>query len=371
MPRIDIVKKVRISSSGRARQLEGLFDVPRKEQSIVEWHGDLAIDSDEWNVGLIIGPSGSGKSSILQYLFGKSADLKWKAMSIIDDFDSKKSMTDISEVCRAVGFNTIPSWLRPYSVLSNGERFRVELARRLLEQNPIIMDEFTSIVDRQVAKIAAHAAQKYVRKKKIRFVAASCHYDIVDWLQPDWILEPATMKFQRRSLRRRPNLEIEIARVPHSTCELFAPFHYLSAELAANAKCFGLFVDDRIAAFAGILHRPISGGRFQQNIFGVSRVVCLPDFQGLGLGPILCDRLGAAYKSLGFRFRNYPAHPGFVRTHFESENWRLIKRPGIFKQRNIISATSSIRGTFGGRPCATFEYCGPVMARCDAERLLT
>ena len=365
------MKKVRISSSGRARQLEGLFDVPRKEQSIVEWHGDLAIDSDEWNVGLIIGPSGSGKSSILQYLFGKSADLKWKAMSIIDDFDSKKSMTDISEVCRAVGFNTIPSWLRPYSVLSNGERFRVELARRLLEQNPIIMDEFTSIVDRQVAKIAAHAAQKYVRKKKIRFVAASCHYDIVDWLQPDWILEPATMKFQRRSLRRRPNLEIEIARVPHSTWELFAPFHYLSAELAANAKCFGLFVDDRIAAFAGILHRPISGGRFQQNIFGVSRVVCLPDFQGLGLGPILCDRLGAAYKSLGFRFRNYPAHPGFVRTHFESENWRLIKRPGIFKQRNIISATSSIRGTFGGRPCATFEYCGPVMARCDAERLLT
>src|SRR3990167_9317651 len=356
MPRIDIVKKVRISSSGRARQLEGLFDVPRKEQSIVEWHGDLAIDSDEWNVGLIIGPSGSGKSSILQYLFGKSADLKWKAMSIIDDFDSKKSMTDISEVCRAVGFNTIPSWLRPYSVLSNGERFRVELARRLLEQNPIIMDEFTSIVDRQVAKIGATAVQKYARKKKLRFIGASCHYDIVDWLQPDWILEPATMKFQRRSLRRRPNLEIEIARVPHSTWELFAPFHYLSAELAANAKCFGLFVDDRIAAFAGILHRPISHGRFQQNIFAVSRVVCLPDFQGLGLGPILCDRLGAAYKSLGFRFRNYPAHPSFIRTHFDSDNWRLIKRPGIFRSRP--SATSSIERGFGGRPCAIFEYCG-------------
>ena len=40
------------------------------------------------------------------------------------------------------------------------------------------MDEFTSVVDRQVAQIGAHAIQKYVRKHGRQFVAVSCHYDI-------------------------------------------------------------------------------------------------------------------------------------------------------------------------------------------------
>lgn len=280
-------------------------------------------------------------------------------------------MVDISEACAAVGFNTIPALLRPYRVLSNGERFRVDLARRLIESGEtIIMDEFTSIVDRQVAKIASHAVQKYVRKKKLHFIAASCHYDILDWLRPDWVLEPATMTFARRSLRRRPKLSIAISRVPHSTWELFAPFHYLTRSLHRSAKCFALFVGDRIAAFCGILYRPISRGRGKKNIYGISRVVCLPDWQGLGLAPLLNDTLGGAYKALGYRLRNYPAHPAFVRIHLKSPSWRLVKRPGIFKRRTQSSATSTIRGAFGGRPCAVFEYIGPAMDRRDAERLL-
>jgi hypothetical protein len=39
MPRIDLVKKSPISASGRARQLEGMFDdVPRKKESIGSEH---------------------------------------------------------------------------------------------------------------------------------------------------------------------------------------------------------------------------------------------------------------------------------------------------------------------------------------------
>jgi len=107
--------------------------------------------------------------------------------------------SDIANVCQAVGFNTIPSWLKPYHVLSNGEKFRVELAKRLIESDEmIIFDEFTSVVDRQVAKIASHAVQKYIRKNKKQFVAISCHYDVIDWLQPDWIYDTAHHTFQWR-----------------------------------------------------------------------------------------------------------------------------------------------------------------------------
>jgi ABC-type ATPase with predicted acetyltransferase domain len=85
--------------------------------------------------------------------------------------------------------------MKPQAVLSNGERFRVDLARRLLElPDPIVVDEFTSVVDRQVAKIGAHAVQKFVRKHNRRFVAATCHYDVVEWLQPDWIFSLRTCR---------------------------------------------------------------------------------------------------------------------------------------------------------------------------------
>ena len=135
---------------------------------------------------------------------------------MIDDFSPALSVDAISQACMAVGFNTIPAWLRPYGVLSNGEKFRVDLARRLLEGGDLIaVDEFTSVVDRQVAKIGSHAVQKWARGKGRQFVAATCHYDLEDWLQPDWVLEPATMTFRWRSVQRRPELACTIARVPY------------------------------------------------------------------------------------------------------------------------------------------------------------
>ena len=132
MPRVDIVVRSEVSRSPRARQLEAMFDVPATETSELTWKGDLPLDERDWNVGLIVGPSGCGKSTILKDAFGNPKPLKWKGASVIDDFAPALSMKDISAVCQAVGFNTVPAWLRPFAVLSNGERFRVDLARRLL-----------------------------------------------------------------------------------------------------------------------------------------------------------------------------------------------------------------------------------------------
>jgi GNAT superfamily N-acetyltransferase len=368
--KIDLVVESELSESSRVQQLSAMFDVPPAKKSRMEWHGELPIDNNlPWNVGLIVGPSGCGKTSIARQLFGDHYDvpLKWGAGSVIDDFPKQFGMQDISAMCQAVGFNTVPAWMRPYGVLSNGEKFRVELARRLLEcSDPIVVDEFTSVVDRQVAQIGAHAVQQHIRRTGKKFVAISCHYDIVDWLQPDWVFEPATMHFARRSLQRRPSLDVTISRVPISAWKLFSPFHYMSAELHRAARCFGLFVGDRIAAFAGILPKPVSNGKDRGTaIAGVSRIVTLPDWQGLGLAFVLLDKLGAAYRAIGKRFRNYPAHPGFIRGH-KLPNWQMAKRGGVFSPR--AGDTSSAK--FGGRPCAVFEYVGPAIDRADAELLL-
>jgi ABC-type ATPase involved in cell division/GNAT superfamily N-acetyltransferase len=341
-----------------------MFDVPPTEASELTWKGEMPLDERDWNVGLIVGPSGCGKSTILKDAFGNPKPLKWKGASVIDDFAPSLSMKDISSVCQAVGFNTVPAWLRPFGVLSNGERFRVDLARRLLETDgTIVVDEFTSVIDRQVAKIGSHAVQKAVRSAGKKFVAASCHYDIMEWLQPDWTLEPATMTFRWRSLRRRPALEVELRRVEHRAWELFAPYHYMTADLHRAAACWCLFVEGMPTAFAGVLHRPHPR---RDNIKGVSRLVTLPDWQGLGLALSLVDQLGELYRGAGMELRTYPAHPALVRSFDRSPHWRLEKKPGTFSP-----VSQSLGGAqTGGRPCAVFAYCGPAMEKAEAVAAL-
>lgn len=346
-----------------------MFDVPRAAMSRVEWH--LSFDLPEnWNVGLIVGPSGSGKTLTARKMFGDHfhPELEWNGASVVDDFAKDQPMQAISEACQAVGFNTIPSWMRPFAVLSNGEKFRVELARRLLElPSPIVVDEFSSVIDRQVAQIGSHAVQKFARKTGKQFVAVSCHYDIVEWLQPDWILEPATASFTPRgSLQGRPKLDIEICRVGYEAWKLFAPYHYLTADLHRSARCYCLFVGGRPAAFGGMLHRPHAK---VNDIMGLSRLVTLPDWQGLGLAMVLADTLGSAYRAIGKRMHTYPAHPALIRSFDKSPRWRLDKKPGTYSPRT--GSGSKLAGSKqGGRPCAVFEYCGARMDEAQARNLL-
>ena len=382
MPKIDLSVETKLDRTARVKQLSGMFDVPAQEKLSHHWQGDVPLDARPWNVGLIVGPSGAGKSSVARQLFGEETTFDWKAKSIIDDFDKKLPIAEIAASCSAVGFNTIPSWLKPFGVLSTGEKFRVDLARRLLETagDLILVDEFTSVVDRQVAQIGSHAVQKLVRKSGKKFVAVTCHYDVIDWLQPDWVLEPATMTFQWRSLQRRPAINVEIARVDHSAWRLFAPFHYLTAELHRAANCFVLFCEGRPASFGGVLHRPHPK---VDDIKGLSRLVTLPDYQGLGLAMVLCDALASAYKALGYRFHTYPAHPALVRTFDRSPKWALHKKPGNFSPS--LGETSGLKNAnrtkdgehdgkkwnMGSRPCAVFEYCGDSMLPNEAQSLIS
>lgn len=372
MPSVDFVVECDVSESTRARQLEALFDVPTAKKCRQAWRINVPFESRQWNVGMIVGPSGSGKTSVARNLFGAALDerFEWKSPSVIDDFSSSLTLEDISAICQAVGFNTIPAWLRPFRVLSNGEQFRVELARRLAEQKGIIVcDEFTSVVDRQVARIGANAVQKHVRKTARQFVAVSCHYDIIDWLQPDWVVDMSDQSFRWRLLQRRPEVGVTISPVPYAAWKMFAPFHYMSASLHRSARCWGLFVEDRIAAFVGEMNRPISRGESATKIRGVSRLVTLPDFQGLGLAFVLVEDVASTYAGVNVRTRTYPAHPALVRSFERSARWRRIKKGGFTSTSSRTSRTSSIGG-MGMRPCAVFEFCGDAKPMEESRRML-
>jgi len=142
----------------------------------------------KFSIGVIVGSSGSGKSTMLKH-FGTEEKLIWEAnKSIVSHFENPDEAIN---KLGSVGLNTVPSWYKPYDVLSNGEKFRADLARRIKSNS--VIDEFTSVVDRNVAKAASVSMSRYVRKNNLEnIVISTCHSDIVDWLEPDWVLNTDT-----------------------------------------------------------------------------------------------------------------------------------------------------------------------------------
>ena len=211
MPHFDIVRQNIPKETFRVSKIESDFDV-KPQHSCEHFVGDINYP-EEWNIGVIVGGSGTGKSTIAKELYGEHyiSGFNYTASSVVDDMP-KSTMDEIRTMFYAVGFGSVPSWLKPYSVLSNGEKMRVDLARALLEREFVCFDEFTSVVDRQVAQTACIAVNKAVHKLNKQFVAVSCHYDILDWLQPDWVFDTNTMEsFFGIAHDRKKNLSSENA----------------------------------------------------------------------------------------------------------------------------------------------------------------
>jgi hypothetical protein len=139
---------------------------------------------EKYNIGVIYGASGTGKSTLLGQ-FGCPSVQAWDSnKSIISHFDTPD---DGINKLSAVGLNSIPTWYKSYDVLSNGERFRADLSRSIY--SGAVIDEFSSVVDRNVAKASSVALSKYIKRNNIHNVVIStCHEDVLDWLEPDWVI---------------------------------------------------------------------------------------------------------------------------------------------------------------------------------------
>jgi ABC-type ATPase with predicted acetyltransferase domain len=166
-----------------------------------QFKGTLPIEGEPWSVGVIVGRSGTGKSTIAKELFPDSyiRGFEYREASFLNDFPEHLNTADITKALGSVGFSSPPDWLKSYDQLSQGEKMRVDIARAILLDKPVIVfDEFTSVVDREVAKISSYAIQKAVRRAGKKFIAVTCHYDVVDYLEPDWVLCTDDMSFSKK-----------------------------------------------------------------------------------------------------------------------------------------------------------------------------
>ena len=332
---MDIRLKSNIINDEYTEYVYNVFDIQNRDntETIISFKLGEAKTFD-WNIGVIYGSSGSGKTTILKRLGNISESVFHKDKPLISNFDWLEPK-EAAELLSAMGLSSVPSWLRPYRVLSNGEQYRAELAYKVgkAEQGDIevvLIDEYTSVVDRDVAKSMSFALQKYLRKTNKKIILSSCHYDIMDWLLPDWICSPEKGGALERGdyLRQgRPKIELQVSRVEYDTWNIFKKHHYLTEDVSKSCKFFLFTWNGKPIGINAVIPQP--SGHFKNGV-RESRIVILPDYQGLGLGLEISQFTAAIYKNSGYRYFTKTVHPalGIKRNAMDDSVWKGTSKNG-------------------------------------------
>lgn len=255
----------------------------------------LSVTADvhsEFSVGVIIGASGSGKTTLAKQIYGQDCfvDLLDLSKPVIEQFPKSMSYEECVRTLTGIGLSQVPCWVKPAGALSNGQKARAEAALQLCQdKETVVLDEFTSVVDRNVGKVMSHCVQKYARKMKKRIVLVSCHYDIFEWLNPDWVIDCNDESYtDRRSLwqgyERKEQLQISIAPCARARWKNFSKYHYLNDRLAGgHIECFGVYLEGEQIGFQCFAnYKPHVKGT--KKMMHSNRTVIHPDYVGFGVG---------------------------------------------------------------------------------------
>jgi ABC-type ATPase with predicted acetyltransferase domain len=173
--------------------------------------GPISLRASGGNIIFISGPSGSGKSVLLKaldpncseklvlrstkesnpfnYTAGWLKDIESES-PIIEYFAERWGMTKALSALNQAGLSEAFIYLKPYKLLSRGQKYRAKLAELLIRTDHVwLIDEFCNDLDPLTAKIVARNLRKNVIKHgRIAFVAAANFTHYLDALRPTRIL---------------------------------------------------------------------------------------------------------------------------------------------------------------------------------------
>lgn len=195
-----------VSNSFRCQKAANALDIDTAKKAIHTFKVKADLETP-FDIGLIVGASGSGKTTLAKEIYGKDCFAEYLDLSkpVIEQFPEEYSYEECASLLSGVGLTSVPCWIRPAHTLSNGQKARAEAALAMVaDKEVIVIDEWTSVVDRTVAKAMSHCVQKHARRQKKKIVLVSCHYDITDWIQPDWIIDCNKQTYEnRRDLKKK------------------------------------------------------------------------------------------------------------------------------------------------------------------------
>jgi energy-coupling factor transporter ATP-binding protein EcfA2 len=320
-----------VATSFRATKAANSLDIDSEKKSV--HHFEVQADlTTPFNIGLIVGASGSGKTTLAKHIYGDDCFKEILDMTkpVIDQFPESMTYDECAAMLCGVGLTAVPCWIRPAYTLSNGQRARAECALQMARDDieMIVMDEWTSVVDRTVAKVMSHCIQKHARKTGKKIVLMSCHYDVLEWLNPDWVIDANKQTYENRRLlwqsyQRTEQLEFQIYETDRSAWKYFSRYHYLSDKLAGGKQYFyGLWNGpNQIGFLAFSNYVPHRKGTKMQLHF--NRLVIHPDYCGFGLGIHFLNKCAQIvndknYEVMG-KFSSAPVYNALKR----DPKWRL------------------------------------------------
>lgn len=331
-------------------------------------HLTVRADLDTpYNVGLIVGNSGSGKSTLAKQIWGEHCfdTLLDPNKPVISQFDESYSYDERVAFLSGVGMGSPISWIAPARTLSNGQQARAEAALQMarLDGKFTVIDEWTSVVDRQVAKAMSHSIQKHARKTGKQIVLLSCHYDIVEWLNPDWIIDCNLQEYtDRRSLcpghTRSEQLVFGIRQLTDSkSWHVFSKYHYLSDSLPpGKTMMFGLFHEDVQIGFIAysnyVMWKQEHKDKGIPMVMHANRIVVHPDYCGFGLGGRLTD-ITADYmqNQLGYDVQIKLSSASMANLLKRNQRWELRD-----VKRNVHNIWGNHEGRTGRMDVKTYSF---------------
>jgi GNAT superfamily N-acetyltransferase len=163
-------------------------------------------------------------------------------------------------------------------------------------------------------------------------VLATVHRDVLESLEPDIVIDTDRGQWASGRWLRRPEVVVEVRPCDNALWGVFAPHHYLAESINRSAHCYMALWGEHLVGFVAAIAYP-SGTL--KSAYREHRLVVLPDFQGLGIGPRLSEAVAQHYVDHGKRYFSKTSHPRIGEYRDGSARWRAtsknhrVRRDGI------------------------------------------
>jgi GNAT superfamily N-acetyltransferase len=424
MPRINLTLTCPIHDSFRVQQVAGMFDVPLADRAQERIAIDLsplgdnwpAMSPVEWRIGLITGPSASGKSTLARHLFGDSycQPADWPADRAVVDCFEPLTIHQITRLFTAVGFSSPPSWIKPYHVLSTGQRFRCDLARALAPNiasvanglravpeppntstTPIRPPVMAPSPDRAITPTEGLPAETTDTTVRPAVVSSTRSGDLrrtrVVFDEFTSVVDRTSARIASAALARalrtgaipgqfvavtchddvtrwlQPDWIIDMGTKTFTRRRLQRPPIKLSLHRCnralwpkfANHHYLGGSLAPTARCFAALWNRkpvafcatlPLIG---RHNHWRITRLAVLPEFQGVGIGMRVAEAIAEQHRAEGRRINITAGHPAVIAHCRGSPRWRLVQ---LCRNGSRPSKRYNNYHAAPSRPVASFEF---------------
>lgn len=154
----------------------------------------------------------------------------------------------------------------------------------------------------------------------------------------------------------KPNMNLTVRRVEASAWHSlgFDKHHYLTSELNKSCKCFVFFWDEEPCAFIGLLNSPRKG---HPEMMSISRIVVMPDFQGIGIGKIAIEFICGIASNNGHVVTIKTIHEKFGKYLTNSDKWKPTSYNGKIRKDSKKFEEGKYNNRLK-RASYCFKYCG-------------